>query len=69
MLFDQQQFIKDHITLRQSSLFSEDISNYQEELLKKIDNKRVLVIGGAGTIGSNYIKAIISTLSRERSMY
>ena len=28
-------------------------------LLNKIPNQNILVIGGAGTIGSNYIKEII----------
>lgn len=57
--FNRDQFIKDNITKRQVSLFAKDIENNKEELQKQIGGKDVLVIGGAGTIGSNYIKAIL----------
>ena len=53
------QFIKDHVTFRQQSLLKPDFDNYQNELQSRINNKSVLVIGGAGTIGSSYIKAIL----------
>jgi len=52
-------FIKNNITKRQKSLFSMDILENQDALTKKIKSKDILVIGGAGTIGSNYIKAIL----------
>jgi len=58
-LIDINQFIKDKITKRQESLFSVDIENNRELLYSKIKNKSVLVIGGAGTIGSSYIKAVL----------
>ncbi len=53
------QFIKDHVTARQQSLLYDDFTNYKSELNHRINNKKVLVIGGAGTIGSFYIKAIL----------
>ena len=53
-------FIKEHITKRPTSLFASDIEKHKSELLKKIEGKNVLVIGGAGTIGSSYIKAILA---------
>ena len=57
--FNINQFIKDHITQRQSSFFSQDIENNKKQLSKEIKDKKVLVIGGAGTIGSSFIKAIL----------
>jgi len=39
--------------------FIDDISENEKYLLKNILNKKILVIGGAGTIGSNYIKEIL----------
>ena len=47
------------IVKRNNSLFENDILNNYNELSKEIDNKSVLVIGGAGSIGSSFIKAIL----------
>ena len=52
-------FISDNITNRTSSMFENDISANIVELNQKINNKTVLVIGGAGTIGSSYIKSLL----------
>ncbi len=52
-------FIRDHVTFRQESLLKPDFEKYQSELQRRINGKSVLVIGGAGTIGSSYIKAIL----------
>lgn len=57
--FNLPQFIASHITGRNESLFLKDIANNQAILQERIDGKSVLVIGGAGTIGSNYIKALL----------
>ncbi|MFA8300220.1 MAG: polysaccharide biosynthesis protein [Hyphomicrobiales bacterium] len=54
-----EEFISTHITQRKESLLVPDFKKYREELNKRINNKNVLVIGGAGTIGSSYIKAIL----------
>lgn len=58
-IIDIPQFIKDHITKRQTSFFEKDIKENAALLSKKIEGKSVLVIGGAGTIGSSYIKAVL----------
>ena len=57
--FDQNSFIKKHITKREHSFFENDIRKYSDELENKIQDKSILVIGGAGTIGSSFIKAIL----------
>jgi FlaA1/EpsC-like NDP-sugar epimerase len=53
------EFIKREILNRESSLFQKDIELNREELNSQINNKNVLVIGGAGTIGSSYIRALV----------
>lgn len=58
-LIDIPQFIKTHITKRDNSLFEKDILCHQNKLLAEVNGKSVLVIGGAGTIGSSFIKAIL----------
>ena len=40
-------------------MFYDDIDMNREKLSKKIKGKTVLVIGGAGSIGSSFIKAIL----------
>lgn len=54
-----EQFIKDSITNRQESLFAEDLKKYANPISKEVTGKSILVIGGAGTIGSSFIKAIL----------
>jgi FlaA1/EpsC-like NDP-sugar epimerase len=57
--FDQDDFINRCVTKRTSSLFQSDLANNHHLLTDEIDNKSVLVIGGAGTIGSSFIKALL----------
>ncbi len=57
--FNLNDFIKKEITLRNESLFLKDLKTFNASLKRNIDGKSVLVIGGAGTIGSNYIKALL----------
>lgn len=52
-------FISEYVIKRKQSMFTEDILNNQELLQKEIKGKSVLVIGGAGTIGSSYIRALL----------
>lgn len=52
-------FISESVTGRKSSLFIKDIENNKEALRREIEGKKVLVIGGAGSIGSSFIKAIL----------
>lgn len=58
-MFDLDSFVANYVTHRQCSMFYDDIKNNEEKLKEKIQNKSVLVIGGAGSIGSNFIKAIL----------
>jgi FlaA1/EpsC-like NDP-sugar epimerase len=57
--FNLNQFIKTSVTGRKESLLQSDLEKYANEISKQIDNKSVLVIGGAGTIGSSYIRALL----------
>ncbi len=57
-MFNIGQFISDYITGRQSSLFEPDIEANKNQLEKEIEGKSVLVIGGAGSIGSQFIRSI-----------
>ncbi|GHV86373.1 nucleoside-diphosphate sugar epimerase [Spirochaetia bacterium] len=58
-MFDINQFIKTYVTKRDDILFKEDISNNKDNLYDSIYGKSLLVIGGAGSIGSNFIKCIL----------
>ena len=58
-MFELNDFISKYITKRQRSLFLDDIDANRDKLVNKIENKTVLVIGGAGSIGSSFIKAIL----------
>ena len=58
-MFDLNHFIGKYVTKRPQSMFLQDIENNKEELTRKIEGKTVLVIGGAGSIGSSFIKAIL----------
>tara|TARA_B110000003_G_scaffold271096_1_gene304649 strand:+ start:2080 stop:3291 length:1212 start_codon:yes stop_codon:yes gene_type:complete len=53
------EFIKQFVTKREKSFFEIDIENNKDKLNEEINGKSVLVIGGAGTIGSSFIKAIL----------
>lgn len=58
-MFELNQFIGKYVTKRSQSMFREDIENNREKLTEKISGKKVLVIGGAGSIGSSFIKAFL----------
>lgn len=45
--------------MRQTSLFAADIENNIKKLQQEIHGKSVCVIGGAGTIGSSFIRAVL----------
>ena len=57
--FDLDAFIRAKVTKRDRSLLADDFARYDAELHDRIDGRRVLVIGGAGSIGSHYIKALL----------
>ncbi|MBR3304101.1 MAG: UDP-N-acetylglucosamine 4,6-dehydratase [Bacteroidales bacterium] len=52
-------FISKEIIERSQSLFLKDIEANDAELSREVSGQRVLVIGGAGSIGSSYIKALL----------
>ncbi len=57
--FNLENFISTSVTGRKQSLLTDDFNKYKSELNTRINGKKVLVIGGAGTIGSSYIKAML----------
>jgi len=58
-MFNLDKFIADSVTFRPESMFQADITAYREQLTKEIKDKSVCVIGGAGSIGSSFIKAVL----------
>lgn len=58
-MFDLNKFIGSYVTKRSYSMFLQDIEENRNELSAKIAGKSVLVIGGAGSIGSSFIKAVL----------
>ena len=58
-MFNKSQFISDNVTFRKESLFLADIEANKTLLSKEIQGKSVCVIGGAGSIGSSFIKAVL----------
>ena len=58
-MFNLDKFISDSVTFRPSSMFEPDIKANAETLTREIKDKKVCVIGGAGSIGSSFIKAVL----------
>lgn len=58
-MFDLNKFISEKVVLREKSMFLQDIESNKVELENKIINKSILVIGGAGSIGSSFVKALL----------
>lgn len=58
-MFNLDKFIADNVTKRSVSMFAADIEANKETLSKEIKDKKVCVIGGAGSIGSSFIKAVL----------
>ena len=58
-MFNLDKFISEHVTQRAESMFKSDIEKNKKLLTKKIKGKSVLVIGGAGTIGTSFIRAVL----------
>lgn len=52
-------FISDSVTFRPVSMFAEDIEANKDKLTEEIKGKKICVIGGAGSIGSSFIKAVL----------
>lgn len=58
-MFNLDRFISEYVTKRPVSMFLQDIEANRALLTERICNKSVLVIGGAGSIGSSFIKALL----------
>lgn len=58
-MFNLEKFIADSVTYRKESMFTADIETNKKTLTCEIKGKTVCVIGGAGSIGSSFIKAIL----------
>jgi FlaA1/EpsC-like NDP-sugar epimerase len=58
-MFNLDEFIGRCVTKRPQSMFLPDIENHRGELALAIGGKSVLVIGGAGSIGSSFIRALL----------
>ena len=58
-MFNLDKFIADSVTFRPVSMFEPDIQANKETLTREIKGKKVCVIGGAGSIGSSFIKAVL----------
>lgn len=59
MMFNLDHFISTYVTKRPCSMFFPDLKANATVLSSKIANKSILVIGGAGSIGSSFIRAIL----------
>ncbi len=53
------QEILKRITGRADNMFKKDLVKHRDEISAKVDNKSALVIGGAGSIGSQFIKQLL----------
>lgn len=58
-MFDLKAFISTYVTKRETSMFAGAIAENREVLSEKIKGKTFLVIGGAGSIGSSFVKAVL----------
>ena len=58
-MFIKSKFISDCVTKRTESMFKSDIEANKAKLQHEIEYKRVCVIGGAGSIGSSFIRAVL----------
>lgn len=59
LIFNIEEFVGKHITGREKSLLSADLQAHHDAIEAEIKDKSVLVIGGAGTIGSSFIRALL----------
>lgn len=58
-MFNLNKFISDHVVDRSTSMFSVDIEANKEKISREVEGRSLLVIGGAGSIGSSFIRAIL----------
>ena len=58
-MFNLDKFIAESVTKRPVSMFAADIEANKDILTREIKGRKVCVIGGAGSIGSSFIKAVL----------
>lgn len=58
-MFNLNKFISENVTFRSKSMFLDDIESNKLRLTQEIEGKSLCVIGGAGSIGSSFIRAIL----------
>lgn len=58
-MFNLDNFIANNVIMRPQSMFLREIKDNKNTLTAKIQGKSVLVIGGAGSIGSSFVRAIL----------
>ena len=58
-MFNLDKFIADSVIFRSSSMFAKDIKANNTTLRHEINGAKICVIGGAGSIGSSFIKAVL----------
>ena len=59
MSFVLDRFVSEYVTLRPNSMFEDDVEANAVRLTQEIKGKSVCVIGGAGSIGSSFIRAVL----------
>lgn len=58
-MFNLSKFIAEDVIMRPTSMFAADIEANRNRLEKEIKGRSLLVIGGAGSIGSSFIHAML----------
>lgn len=58
-MFNLERFISEHVIGRSQSMFTQDIETNRALLAERIADQSVCVIGGAGSIGSRFIEALV----------
>ena len=58
-MLDIERFIAKNVTGREESFFVHDLEAHSAQIRSEIAGKKVCVIGGAGSIGSAYIKELV----------
>lgn len=58
-MIDLEKFINEYVIKRRGSMFSSEVNVHAEELKNAITGKSVLVIGGAGSIGTSFVRAVL----------
>ena len=64
-MYEHEDFIGKHIIKRCESMFIQDVNDNEDRLRYRINDKSVLVIGGAGSIGSAFIESVLHYVPKE----